>query len=265
MIPIEAVSVCVGYADFLQAIAPYNRPLLDRWIVVTTPDDEETRSVCRTHSIECLTTEEHTRDGPFSKGRLIDRGFALLGGHGWMLHLDADIALPHDMHQVLEDAHLHEECIHGCDRFNVMGWDAWQRVRAAGLWCRQGPWMVEMNRPDCTVGARVANLGHGYSPIGFFSLWHGDAATWRSFPTRRYPTHHGTAARTDVQHSLQWDRRRRIHIPELVVWHLESEPCPMGANWKGRKTQRFGPATSESRPRGRTQNVKSTPRDLRAY
>ena len=40
---------------------------------------------------------------------------------GWMLHLDADIALPTDLHQIIDDAYLDESCIHGCDRLNVPG------------------------------------------------------------------------------------------------------------------------------------------------
>ena len=194
-IHLEAVSVCVGYADFLREVAPFNRPLLDRWIVVTTPQDEETRAVCGACSIECVVTDEDKRDGTFSKGRLIDRGFALLDGRNWMLCLDADVVLPHDFNQVLADAHPDEAAIHGCDRLNVMGYDAWQRVKAAGLWCRSNPWAVHLDRPDTAPGTRVANHGHGYTPIGFFTLWHGDASIWRSSHTRRYPHQHGTAAR----------------------------------------------------------------------
>lgn len=239
---IEAVSVCVGYGDFLAAVAPHNRPLLARWLVVTAPEDEVTRAACRAHSIECVTSAEHARDGAFSKGRLIDRGLALLEADGWLLHLDADVALPPDLHQVLDDAHLDAACLHGCDRLNVRGWAAWQRLRAAGLACRPGPWAVHLARPETTVGTRVANVAHGYTPIGFWQLWHASAAMWRSFPARRYPHRHGTAARTDVQFALLWDRRHRVHVPELVVYHLESEPAPMGANWAGRSTAPFGPA-----------------------
>lgn len=252
MTPIEAVTVCVGYGDFLAAVAPHNRPLLDRWVVVTTPADHETREACRSYSIECVTTDEHTRDGAFSKGRMIDRGYSMLDGSGWLLHLDADIALPADLHQVLDDAHLDPACIHGGDRLNVVGYDQWRRAAERGLWSRPNVWSVDPSRGP--VGSRVANVGHGYTPIGYFQLWHGSAANWRSFCGRRYPYRHGTAARTDVQHALQWDRRDRVLIPELLVWHLDSGPSGpsgMGANWAGRTTPRFGPVPA-GRPPGRT-------------
>lgn len=244
MVPIEAVTVCVGYADLLRETARFNRPLLDRWLVVTSPADHATRDVCRRYSVECLCSDEWARDGAFSKGRLIDRGLAMLRGDGWTLHLDADVAMPGDLHQVLDDAHPDPLAIHGCDRLNVVGWDAWRRATAGGLWSRPGPWMTDPSRDGLRVGARVANLGLGYTPIGYWQLWRAAAATWRSFPDRRYPRHHGTAARTDVQHALQWDRRRRVLIPELLVWHIETEAAPMGANWQGRTTRPFGPAAA---------------------
>ena len=38
---LEAVTVCVGYADFLGVVAEANRHLFDRWVIVTTPGDNE--------------------------------------------------------------------------------------------------------------------------------------------------------------------------------------------------------------------------------
>lgn len=249
---IEAVTVCVGYGDFLAAAAAHNRPLLDKWVVVTSKSDEETRSVCRAYSIDCVLTEEQTRDGEFSKGRMIDRGLAHLSGTGWMLHLDGDIVMPADLHRVLDDAHLDENCLYGCDRLNVKGYETWQKIQAKGLWCRSNPWMVGLERENTTIGARVANDGHGWTPIGFWQLFHGQSYNWRGMPNRRYPKQHGSAARTDVQFALQWDRRHRVLIPELLVWHLESEKAQMGANWRGRTTKRFGPENSHSRNRVKT-------------
>jgi len=42
---LEAVTVCVDYADFLKEIIPWNQHLFDRWAIVTTPADEETREL----------------------------------------------------------------------------------------------------------------------------------------------------------------------------------------------------------------------------
>lgn len=37
---LEGVTTCVGYSDFLAEIIPFSRPHLDRWLIVTTPDDK---------------------------------------------------------------------------------------------------------------------------------------------------------------------------------------------------------------------------------
>lgn len=230
---IEAATVCINYGDFLAETAAYNKPQLHRWVIVTDPADRLTQRVCRQFCLEMVFTTDYTRNGKFDKGRLIDRGFSMLGGYDWLLHLDADIVLPCDFDHVLSDAHLDESCFYGCDRLNVKGKAAWDKVRLQPLLSRPGTWMVNPGRADMTIGARVANVGHGYSPSGFFQLWHGAQ-------DKRYPAHHGTAARTDIQHAYQWDRRKRVLIPELLVYHLESTDSTMAANWKGRTTAPFG-------------------------
>lgn len=239
---IEAVTVCVNYGDFLAAVAPHNRPLLDRWVIVADQADEETRAVCRRFSLEYLPIDEFKTDGPFSKGRGINRGLDQLRGDGWCLHLDADIALPADMRQCLDDAQLNEACLYGCDRLNVVGYPAWQTVQAGGLLARRNGFLVNKGQAHTRIGGQVADVGVGYVPIGFFQLWHGSRSHSSLPPRRRYPMVQGTAARTDVQFGLHWDRRDRVLLPELLVFHLESEEAGMGTNWKGRKTARFGPA-----------------------
>ena len=97
---IEAVIVCVGYGDFLAATLPENLPLLDDLVVVTSPDDEETRAVCRKHSVHHVLSEDHRRDGPFNKARMIQRGFDQIGAQDWILHLDADIVLPRKFRKI---------------------------------------------------------------------------------------------------------------------------------------------------------------------
>lgn len=73
---IEAVTVCVGYDDFLATVAPYNIPHLDRWLVVTRPDDEKTREVCRRFNIDVLLSSD-CGDDDFAKGKMIERGLQL--------------------------------------------------------------------------------------------------------------------------------------------------------------------------------------------
>lgn len=251
MTKIECVVVCVGYGDFLAQTLPENLPLVDRLVVVTAPSDAETIGVCRRHNVHYVTSEDHKRDGPFNKGRLINRALDQIGAKDWILHLDADIVLPRKFRDLVALAHLDERVIYGADRCNLMGWDKWRRLKQyAGAWDNHAQQSGHWFHPEATPGCRWVNAIHGYCPIGFFQLMHGSALTDGGYRQRSYPQDHGDAARTDVQFALQWDRRFRQVLPEVIVLHLESEPSTVGANWSGRTTPRFGPEVTGCRPGG---------------
>jgi hypothetical protein len=249
-VKIEALTVCVGYSDFLAEAIPYNLPHLDRWLIVTTDRDEATREVCRRHNLEYLATDDFYLGGAkFDKARGIDRGMQLLAHDDWVLHLDGDIVLPPHTRRTLAVAQLDTRGIYGADRVMVKGWDRWQRLRASGFLERVGrSYFHNVCFPGgFDIGARWADPHHGYVPIGFFQLFHRDATMYRGTRARRYSNYnHSDAARTDVQYGLLWDRHRRALVPELVVLHLESEPAPVGANWCGRTTRPFGPPPREA-------------------
>ncbi len=244
MIKIEAVTVCVDYGDYLEQIAPHNRRLLDRWVVVTKPSDWRTREVCSKHSIECVLSNDFYRDGnPFAKSRGINAGLRQLTGDGYLLHNDADICLPFDLHECLKDANIQPGNIYGCNRLCVPGKDTWKLLQNQGLYSRYNGWLAEFrDRPEgCYVGGIPAGIGNGYCPIGFFQLWWGDETLSFGHSRKWYPLNHGTAARTDTQFASLWDRNNRIMIPELMVFHLEDPDAKnrMGQNWKGRVSPDF--------------------------
>lgn len=239
---IEAITVSIGCGDILAHTVRENQHLLDDLVVVTSPDDDETREVCRRYSVRHVLTDDHLRGGPFNKARLIQRGFDQIGSKDWVLHLDADIVLPRRFRDFVEWAHPKEECIYGADRQNVVGYDAWMRLKeSVGGWdnhaFENGHWF----HPILKTGSRWVSKLHGYVPIGAFQFFHGTAMIQNGYHVRHYPYHHGDAARTDIQFALQWDRRQRLVLPEVIVLHLESEHAAMGTNWCGRKTVRFGP------------------------
>lgn len=248
---LEAITVCIGYGDFLAEIIPHNLPVLDRWLIVTSPEDEETRDVCRRFSLDTLLTNDATRrDEPFNKGRIIERGLQHLSADGWRLHLDSDIALPSGLRHRLESADLDPRCIYGTDRIMVKNYQDWQSLKNSG-WMAHSAHCLVTPPKGFEIGTRWVHHGMGYVPIGFFQLWHSSADQWRGARVRPYPSKHNDACRTDVQHALQWDRRNRELLPELLVVHLESEACANGTNWKGRKTKRFGPPRQPGNPNQR--------------
>jgi len=239
---IEAVTVCIGYADFLKEAIPWNLPHFNRWIIVTSKEDEATRELCRKYRLQCLVTNDHNRDGAFSKGRMIERGLQHCSSDSWLLHIDADIVLPSSFRYNLERANLNKECIYGVDRFMVNGWTEWKRLLNSGWLNKHGdcyPHGIGLPK-GFTLGDRWAGQD-GWLPIGYFQLFHrlGGGEEWRGYRTKSYPNNHGSACRGDVQFSLLWDRQDRVLIPEIFVAHLSSEEAKTGANWNGRTTKPF--------------------------
>lgn len=235
----EAVTVSVGYADYLRQTVPFNRHFFDRWVIVTTKADKDTFAVCHKFNLPCLLTEDFFRDGVFNKGRGIQRGLNSLSCSDWIMHLDADIVLPPHCDKAMTSAHLDPRKLYGCDRQLVRGWDRWQAVQKSG-YTQASAHCYVLPHDKYPFGARWVSPTDGYVPIGFMQLWNGQTSVVKGIHQRPYPGHHSNAARSDVQFGLQWDRRDRELLPEFIVWHLEGESDVGGANWDGRTTKRFG-------------------------
>lgn len=233
---LEAVVTCVNFADFLDVSLEHNLCHFDRIVVVTTHEDEATRSVCTKHSIDCVCTDVFTEnDSKFSKGLAINLGLGHLQCIGWVMHLDADIVLPDNFRQMLKMSGLREDCIYGADRLTVTNRVNFNNLKNSEKFKRQFRYryILEPEFENTKLGARLVHKEYGYAPIGFFQLWWG--------PTnKKYPTvNNGSAEHTDVLHALQWPRSKRILLPTVFVYHLESETLPMGSNWNGRTSVKF--------------------------
>jgi hypothetical protein len=231
---IEAVVVCVNYSDFLAHTLPHNLDVLDRVVVVTHPDDKATISLCERYSVDVLKTEiMHDDNDRFNKGRLINLGLSNLRHDDWLIHLDADILLPHRFRHCLKMAKLEKSNIYGCDRLNTRTYENWDKNKHKITPQHQYRFMVTP-QAEFPVGSRLLHMEYGYCPIGYLQLWH-------SSVRKNYPIVCGSAEHSDVLFAVQWPREKRILLPEFFCYHLESEAVKMGANWDGRKTAPFGP------------------------
>jgi len=235
---IEAVITCVDYGDFLAQTLPFTLNQVDRVVVVTTFDDEVTQQVCRKWSVEYVMTDAFYEKGDtFNKGHGINMGFQSLRQNGWIISMDADIVLPIAARNMLAKSALNENCMYGCQRHNVSGWDAWQKLKTT--WHDEpqfGYNYLVSTSDEHPVGATLIHKQYGYAPIGYFQMWH--SARMHKYQLR-YPDVQGNAENDDVQWALRWPRSQRFLLPTIRVFHLESEPCPMGTNWNGRKTKPF--------------------------
>ena len=124
---LEAVTVCVNYADFLEQTLPHNLAHFDHYLVVTSDDDRRTINLCQRLGVECRRTNLlHFDNDIFAKARAIDFGLAYLRRDDWVVHLDADVYLPPTTRNVLNRVALDSSCIYGVDRCDCAGYDAWR-------------------------------------------------------------------------------------------------------------------------------------------
>lgn len=242
---LEAVIVCVNYADFLEHTLPDNLQQLDDIVVVTDHNDQETPKLCKKYSIECIKTAAFTERGHvFNKGAAINVALSHLRKREWLIHLDADIMLCRDFRRMVDMAELDKKNIYGADRINVYGYDTWKELKPflenhySSKWfvdpglCHQKEATAEAMR-NVRFGARVVHVQHGWVPIGYFQMWHKEAGVGYNYKV-------GAASGSDVMFPAQWPREKRVLLPEVVVYHLDSEPRHrIGTNWKGRKSRPF--------------------------
>ncbi|WP_138994014.1 glycosyltransferase family 2 protein [Larkinella sp. C7] len=231
---LEAVTVCVNYADILAHTLPSMLLAVDRLVVVTDTRDEATARLCEAYDVEFVRTDAFYDDGAtFNKARGINAGLARLSQSDWVLHIDSDIYLPPRTRMILNSIYLDPFGIHGVDRMNCFGLRNWIRYISAPPSMHQGYYLVHAN--VFPMGSRVCHYNaDGYFPIGFFQLWNP-----RRSGIIRYPENWVGADHTDVVFSKSFPIESRRLIPDFYVIHLDSQKAEMGVNWMGRKTRPF--------------------------
>ena len=233
---IEAVIICINYADFLKITLPANKKQLDRIVVVTDKKDEETLSVCLENDVECIQTDIFYRDdnGKPNKALGINEGLSRLDEDGWVLQIDADIWLPSFARQMLDCIELDETCVYGIDRMMCNSRELWDSF------INRSPLIHDrflLNLDIFPIGARIVQIREdSFLPIGFFQLWNPNKSG-----VKTYRVEIGAGfERTDILHAKQFANNKRKLIPELVCIHLASEGSSYsGQNWNGRISKRF--------------------------
>jgi len=222
---LEAVTVCVNYDDFLEQTLPFNRGRFDNMVVVTTADDKKTQKICYDHHVEFVITNRLFEDGAsFNKGKAINDGINALSKKDWIVHLDADMAVPPNLRAYLvNDMTLDPECIYGAPRHMCTTLKEWNRYRndhtIGSSWPYQG---------------KVINIG-----VGYFQLWNSRATTLFNQDTW-YPEQYNHAGRSDRMFWRKWaaENRRRLDV-DLIHLGSDDDIRDLGVNWRGRVTPRF--------------------------
>jgi len=237
---LEAVVTSVGFDDVLDVALGYNMAHVDTMIVITSHDDYKTQQVATKHGALVVPTDLWGKNGrKFNKGAAINAGFNYFQYNGWRLHLDSDIVLPCSFRRVLfNHTHLDPTCLYGADRFDVVGKKNITQLRE--LWSQHPQHRLKFlmdpthdRHPAIgAFGGRLAGSLEGYTPLGFFQLWHHSRQ-------KQYPYSRGNAAHDDTMFSKLWPEANRRLLPTVCVYHLCPEPPQWGQNWEGRKQKRL--------------------------
>lgn len=232
---VECVIVCVRYSDFLSHSLLFSKRHFDKLVVVTANSDWHTQQVCKYHNVKCIKTDLF--DKSFNKAGGINLGLKSLDLDGWVVHMDADIALPPHTRDAWERAALDPTCIYGIDRMMCPNPESWFNYISEptvpfedNIYIHTGPF---------PIGTRIAKKEYGgHVPIGFYQQWFPKVSK-----VYNYPEHHEDAARADMLHSLRWTRDKRLLIPEIIGIHLATQDYTdaekTGMNWQGRTSKGF--------------------------
>lgn len=136
---LTAITVCIDYADYLEAISD-NRNHFDRWIIVTSASDYATIAVCQRHDLEfitptCASDTESPFDAAYNKGATINAALSLVPDGEWVLLLDSDVFLPNKFRSRLALRTLFKSAIYGLSgRRTVLSLREFQAIKGRYPW-----------------------------------------------------------------------------------------------------------------------------------
>jgi hypothetical protein len=207
----RAITVCVGYDDFLRLTLPRIIKHVDKLLIVTTPDDVRTQQLAAEYPKKTAlhTTDAFYRGGAsFNKGLAMEEGFDVLGRKGWILVLDADILLPEKLPQF--------------------------PVNEGKLYTPRRRIMTDVDglTETPTVDPATLPIRKEYGNFGYFQLFHADDPVLVRKPW--YGTDWLHAGGCDSVFEKRWNKANKVSPPFEVI-HL-GDP---DANWFGRTRPRI--------------------------
>jgi len=212
------ITVCVGMAETLKKILPFNLPHLKELIVMTTPDDDDTRECCKQYpNVRVIETDVFYKWGAkFNKGAAVELATMLIPKDNWIIIFDADICFPCDL---IGKIPLDVNFIYSSARHFATTEDEFESATRERNFDFQGlakdpfrPWKMAK---------------------GYFQLFHGRSETLNRRPW--YGIDWNNAGGCDKDFSTRWDIQRRIPLeaPVLHLGAVHNWDAEYSSSWTG--------------------------------
>jgi hypothetical protein len=205
---IHAVCVCVNYADLLHRSIQRWQVGTERFLVVTSSADKETRDLCRYHNAELHVTDVFYECGAkFNKGAAMSEAVLahnLRAGADWLLTVDADTVPPHDWRSQIEGSRISPGRLYGAYRYQQPEYTA-------------NP-VVDYNR----------RMRQGWV-LGFFSLFHSRDPKLPMEGEPLFDIFWPHAGNYDTSFTKRWGPNEQTLLPIPMI-HLGNER----EHWTGR-------------------------------
>ena len=163
---IEGLLVCINFGDFLASTLPRNRPNFDHLVIVTSPEDKRTRLLARKYDCQIVYTTRHEQpNNKFNKAKAINDGLGACTKKGWVVLLDADVALSTNFKLDIEgqinlatkqDGEEVNLTVYGLHRYMCWSRSEWRRFLKTG----KHKWKLDKERR------------FSQAPAGYFQMWH---------------------------------------------------------------------------------------------
>lgn len=223
----NAITVCVDFADILSITLPYNRHHFEQIMVVTTRDDIDTQYVAQKNQCHIWMTDAFYEDGAaFNKWKALEQGLDMLGRNGWICIMDADVLWPKKI-LIRDDVWLGIggsliSCGQLCTPFRRM-WENWPELNVESVGTTQGLLPAE------TVWNKFPLHRQQHEFAGYSQIFHADDPHLGPAPWHETDWIHAGGADSFFQ--MKWPDSCKVR-PPFEVLHLG----PAGQNWFGRAT-----------------------------
>lgn len=213
--------VCVDYSDFLDITLNKNARHFDKITIATIKRDTDTQKICKKHNVDYILTNRLYENGAkFNKGKAINDALMNSSRKDWLIITDADMVMPDNLREILENKNLSEQCIYGTTRYMCPDYDNWLKYLDDKSIINK--WVHQKHRK--AIG------------VGFFQLVNGNCDFLKN-SYKWYNENYGHAGRSDRIFWRQWPDKMRGKIRKASCIHLGNDE--MSSNWYGRITKKF--------------------------